>query len=164
MYEMGGRRPSGWLTNSLPIPEVFWHARPPLFWGEVVHSHCLGAVIDLGANDGSLALVCARDFQIPYLGLCLTEKHATDLRTQLIKTAMEETLKEADKRYDPNLAKALKSFSTRKSAAADTAAVDNDQPKTKKPHGAEDGTGADPGGKPEAKKDHNDNEKDQKRA
>ena len=143
-----------WLGWVVANPEVFWHARPAPFWREIIHSNCLAAVIDLSACDGTLALVCAREAQIPYLGFCLTDIHKSALRTQLIKTAMEEMVKETDNRYDPNLAKALKSFSTKK--VAGTAAADNSEPKTKKAHldnAAEDGPDAEMEGREEAKKD-----------
>ena len=84
----------------------------------------------------------------------MTDVHQSELRTQLIKTAMEETVKETDNRHDPNLAKALKSFSTRK--AAETAASGNGEPKTKKAHlanAAEDGADAGMDADEEANKD-----------
>ena len=68
---------------------------------EIIHAYKLVVVIDFGAADGVLAMTCARDARIPYLGCCLTPTHKTMLRTKLIQYAMRDSCKEKDSRYDP---------------------------------------------------------------
>ena len=74
---------------------------------ELIHSYKLAAVIDFGAADGVLAMTCARDARIPYLGFCLTPAHKEMLHTKLIQDAMRDSCKEKDSRYDAKLAKLM---------------------------------------------------------
>ena len=74
---------------------------------ELIHSYKLAAVIDFAAADGVLAMTCAREARIPYLGFCLTPTHMTLLRAKLIQDAMKDSCKESDRRYDAKLAKLL---------------------------------------------------------
>ena len=74
---------------------------------ELIHSYKLAAVIDFGAADGVLAMTCARDARIPYLGFCLTPTRKAMLHTKLIQDAMRDSCKERDSRYDAKLAKLM---------------------------------------------------------
>ena len=74
---------------------------------ELIHSYKLAAVIDFAAADGVLAMTCARDARIPYLGFCLTTTHKTLLRNRLILEAMRDSCREKDGRYDAKLAKLM---------------------------------------------------------
>ena len=64
-------------------------------------------MIDFAAADGVLAMTCARDGRIPYLGFCLTPAHKSMLRTKLIQDAMRDSCTEKDSRYDAQLAKLM---------------------------------------------------------
>ena len=44
---------------------AFYHALPSKFWEEVVHGYQLGAILDVAAGDGSLALAAVRH-RLPY--------------------------------------------------------------------------------------------------
>jgi len=44
---------------------AFYHALPSKFWEEVVHGYQLGAILDVAAGDGSLALTAVRH-RLPY--------------------------------------------------------------------------------------------------
>ena len=74
---------------------------------ELIHSYKLAALIDFGAADGVLAMTCARDARIPYLGFCLTPTHKAMLHTKIIQYAMRDSCKERDSRYDAKLAKLM---------------------------------------------------------
>ena len=97
---------------------------------ELIHSYNLAAVIDFGAADGVLAMTCARDARIPYLGFCLTPTHKSMLHTKLIQDAMKDSCKETDKRYDAKLAKLM---------APEAAAPIEEATKTNKAEQPEDG-------------------------
>ena len=57
---------------------VFWHPSEPNFYEELVHSYCLRDVYDMTAGDGTAALLFAK-LKLPYVGLCLTQRHMDEL-------------------------------------------------------------------------------------
>ena len=85
---------------------AFFHALPSTFWEEVLYDYQIGAVIDVAAGDGSLALAALRA-RIPYTGVCLTEEHKSKLLSRLKDLLCAGAVRAGDKWYDPTLAKAL---------------------------------------------------------
>lgn len=85
---------------------AFFHALPSIFWEEVLYDYQIGAVIDVAAGDGSLALAALRA-RIPYTGVCLTEEHKSKLLSRLKDLLCAGAVRAGDKWYDPTLAKAL---------------------------------------------------------
>ena len=85
---------------------AFYHAYPKEFWEEVIHDYQLGAVIDLAAGDGTLALQAVRN-RIPYTGFVFTAYHKDMLMSRLLDRLSAGALKSGDKWYDPTLVKAL---------------------------------------------------------
>ena len=81
--EVGGPTPNpdgtagpGRGSKKLPVQNepVFWHPSDPHYFEELAHSFCLRDVYDLTAADGTAALTFAR-LKVPYVGLCLTQRH-----------------------------------------------------------------------------------------
>ena len=89
--EVGGATPNpdgttgpGRGAKKLPVQNepVFWYPSDPHYFEELAHSFCLRDVYDLTAAEGTAALTFAR-LKIPYVGLCLTQRHKDALSEYL---------------------------------------------------------------------------------
>ncbi|MFM7981217.1 MAG: hypothetical protein ACKPKO_18065, partial [Candidatus Fonsibacter sp.] len=78
---------------------AFRHALPNTCWDELIHDYQLGAILDIAAGDGSLALTTVRN-QITYTGFAFTDKHRDMVMARLLTHC---ALKVGDKWYDPSL-------------------------------------------------------------
>jgi hypothetical protein len=92
-------------TDDTIEPAVF-HALPCTFFEEILWCYQLGAVINVGAGDGALALACLRK-RIPYTGFCHTAEHCSRLRDRLVDQVCAGALLANDPWNDPALVKAL---------------------------------------------------------
>ena len=79
---------------------AFYHALPSKFWEEVVHAYQLGAILDVAAGDGSLALTAVRH-RLPYTGFVFTTRHRDLTMARLLDVLSAGALQAGDKRYDP---------------------------------------------------------------
>ncbi len=77
------------------IEPVFWHARPQKLYQELMSSYRLGAIIDLAAGDGTLAMICAKQ-RTPYLGFTLTDVHAEFLKHRCAAALLESAFVEGE--------------------------------------------------------------------
>ncbi len=77
------------------IEPVFWHARPEKLYQELISSYKLGAIIDLTAGDGALAMICAKK-RTPYLGFTLTDVHTEFLKHRCATALLESSFVEGD--------------------------------------------------------------------
>ena len=57
---------------------VFWHPSEPQFYEDLAHSYCLRDVYDTTVGDVTAALLFAK-LKLPYVGLCLTQRHMDEL-------------------------------------------------------------------------------------
>lgn len=85
---------------------VFYHTLPVSYYREMIHCLQWKAVIHLSAGDGALALAC-HSAQIPYLGVCLSEVHATELYRHLEKERFRLMHTEGDEFCIPELLKII---------------------------------------------------------
>jgi len=81
---------------------VLYHSMSPHLWAELLYDFGVGAVIDLTAGDGAVAMAALRA-GCPYTGVTLTDAHATELRKYLHKTAFQAAVTEGDELYDADL-------------------------------------------------------------
>jgi hypothetical protein len=85
---------------------AFYHALPSKFWEEVVHDFQLGAILDIAAGDGSLALTAVRH-RLPYTGIVFTTHHRDLMKARLLEILSAGALTAGDKWYEPSLVKTL---------------------------------------------------------
>ena len=85
---------------------TFYHALPGKFWDEVVNDYQLGAILDVAAGDGMLALTAVRN-RLPYTGLVGAAIHRVLLLARLLDPLSAGALRAGDKWYDPSLVKSL---------------------------------------------------------
>ena len=69
------------------IEPVFFHFLPKLFYDNLVGSWSACAILDLSPGQGELAKVAA-ERRLPYLGIALTDEHATSLKEDRISVFM----------------------------------------------------------------------------
>ena len=81
---------------------VLYHSMSPHLWAELLYDFGVGAVIDLTAGDGAVAMAALRA-GCPYTGVTLTDAHTTELRKYLHKTAFQAAVTEGDELYDTDL-------------------------------------------------------------
>ena len=94
----------GVSTRKMTTEEpVFWHSRPVNLCVELLCSYNLAAMVDAGAGDGNMALACALS-RLPYVGLCLTEEHQTQVQERIVTEIMLRMLSSAETVYEPKLA------------------------------------------------------------
>ena len=74
---------------------VFYHSMSQHLWAELLYDFGVGAVIDLTAGDGAVAMAALRA-GCPYTGVTLTDPHTTELRKYLHKTAFQVAVTEGD--------------------------------------------------------------------
>jgi hypothetical protein len=79
---------------------------PSKFWEEVVHDFQLGAILDIAAGDGSLALTAVRH-RLPYTGIVFTTHHRDLMKARLLEILSAGALTAGDKWYEPSLVKTL---------------------------------------------------------
>ena len=79
---------------------------PEKIWEEVVHDFQLGAILDIAAGDGSLALTAVRH-RLPYTGIVFTTHHRDLMKARLLEILSAGALTAGDKWYEPSLVKTL---------------------------------------------------------
>ncbi len=84
-YDDDDEPPAARRTDASVEP-VFFHSASSLLWGEILYNFTVGAVIDLTAGDGAVAMASLRA-GCPYVGVALTDTHATELRKRVHNTA-----------------------------------------------------------------------------
>ena len=102
-----GEEESQQKRTGATVEPCFFHSLPEPFWAEVINSCSAAAVIDLTASDERLPLACLRA-HVPYVGLCLTEAHASALWRRINICALSAATDEGDALYDSDLAAGLK--------------------------------------------------------
>ncbi|CAE7516972.1 unnamed protein product [Symbiodinium sp. CCMP2592] len=85
---------------------ICWHSPPDKFYAEVIHSWCVGAIVNATETDGLCALEALKQ-KVPYLGICHTEAHCEKLRERIIRLVWEESLKEKSPLYSAPICKIL---------------------------------------------------------
>jgi hypothetical protein len=65
------------------LQPAFYHALPPEYYLECIHSYNVVGVLDLSCGGGQVAQACLTK-RIPYLGFCLTEAHVIELEKFLV--------------------------------------------------------------------------------
>ena len=130
------------------VEPVFFHTVSPHLWTEVLYDLEVGAVIDLTAGDGAVAMAALRA-GCPYVGVTLTDAHATELRKHLYKTAFQAAATEGDTLYDADLVLALRGKSRKRMTLEDVDKQKGKEQKGKKQKKDDDTSGG--GGKPKAK-------------
>ena len=98
---------------------AFYHALPSQFWEEVVHDYQLGAILDVAAGDGCLALTAVRH-RLPYTGIVFTTHHRDLILARLLDILSAGALKAGDKWYDPSLVKTLVAAAKKKNDQEET--------------------------------------------
>jgi hypothetical protein len=126
---------------------AFYHALPCKFWEEVVHDYQLGAILDVAAGDGGLALTAVRR-RLPYTGVVFTTRHRELIKARLLDILSAGALTAGDKWYDPSLVKVLVAAAKKKKHEEET----GEEPAKKKPKQdkgkkVSDSDGADPNAK-----------------
>ena len=71
-----------------------------------MHYFQLGAILDIAAGDGSLALTAMRH-RLPYTGVVFTTHHRDLMKARLVDILSAGALPVGDKWYDPSLVKTL---------------------------------------------------------
>ena len=79
---------------------AFYHALPSKFWEEVAHDYQLGAILDVAAGDGSLALTAVRH-RLPYTVLFSLCVHRDLIMARLLDVLSASALQAGDKWYAP---------------------------------------------------------------
>ena len=105
---------------------AFYHALPSKFWEEVVHDFQLGAILDIAAGDGSLALTAVRH-RLPYTGIVFTTHHRDLMKARLLEILSAGALTAGDKWYEPSLVKTLVAAAKKKKGET------GEEPAKKKP-------------------------------
>ena len=137
------------------VEPVFFHTVSSSLWSEILYDFEVGAVIDLTAGDGAVAMAAIRA-GCPYAGVALTDAHVTELRKHLHKTAFQAAATEGDELYDADLVLSLRGKSRKRMTLEDVdklingggAGTKNKKPKTG-PQPDDDASGS--GGKAKAK-------------
>jgi hypothetical protein len=91
-------------------------------WGEILYDFQVGAVIDLTAGDGVVAMASLR-VGCPYVGVTLTDTHATELRKHVHNTAFQAAATEGDDMYDADLVLALRGKSRKRMTLEEVVAM-----------------------------------------
>ncbi|CAE7766349.1 unnamed protein product [Symbiodinium sp. CCMP2592] len=100
---------------------VFFHFLPQSLYDNNLSSYSVVAVLDLTAGQGELCKA-ALEKRVPYVGLCLTEQHAVQLKAELISWLKGRMCTEGSTYYSPEWTRA---------AGADLAEQTKTQPKAK---------------------------------
>eukprot|EP00438_Fugacium_kawagutii_P017120 Skav204436 [mRNA] locus=scaffold1093:205958:209098:+ [translate_table: standard] len=117
--------------NSELVP-VFFHDSPPVVAQEILHYLQAKMVVDLTPACGNHAFECLRK-RVPYLGICLSERHRDLLMKKLVSRTMAAMSDSADDcLYDATFAQALKKASESADALAESKETDIDKKKTEK--------------------------------
>jgi hypothetical protein len=111
---------------------AFYHALPSTFWDEVLHDYQLGAILDIAAGDGSLALTAVRN-RIAYTGLCFTTHHKDLVMSRLLDLMSAGSLRAGDKWYDPTLVQTLIGASKKSRATCEDAGTGPPKKRPKNP-------------------------------
>ena len=100
-----GRGSTVTRSDSNTEPTCF-HSWSVELYSDLIHLFHLKAVVDATPGQGLCALA-ALQAGVPYLGICLTNKHRDLLQQQVMKLAFLEMRREGSPIYDAMLAKAL---------------------------------------------------------
>ena len=100
------------------VEPVFFHTVSSSLWSEILYDFEVGAVIDLTAGDGAVAMAAIRA-GCPYTGVALTDAHVTELRKHLHKTAFQAAATEGDELYDADLVLSLRGKSRKRMTLED---------------------------------------------
>ena len=111
-YDDDDEPPAARRTDASVEP-VFFHSVSSHVWGEILYGFQVGAVIDLTAGDGAVAMASLRA-GCPYVGVPLTDTHATELRKHVHNTAFQAAATEGDDMYDADLVLALRGKSRKR--------------------------------------------------
>ena len=111
-YDDDDEPPAARRTDASVEP-VFFHSVSSHLWGEILYDFQVGAVIDLTAGDGAVAMASLRA-GCPYVGVTLTDTHATELRKHVHNTAFQAAATEGDDMYDADLVLALRGKSRKR--------------------------------------------------
>ena len=132
-YDDDNEMPAARRTDASVEP-VFFHSVSSHLWGEILYDFQLGAVIDLTAGYGAVAMASLRA-GCPYVGVTLTDTHATELRKHVHNTACQAAATEGDDMYDADLVRTLRGKSrkrmTLEEVAKQVAGTTHKKPKLK---------------------------------
>ena len=79
----GGDEAAGPPSKQDDIQPTFFHALPPDYYMECIHSYSVVGVLDLTCGGGQVAQACLTK-RIPFMGFCLTETHVVELEKFLV--------------------------------------------------------------------------------
>ena len=102
-----GRLSRAVVREDTNIEPVFLHALDIKVYEELLHSFVVQAMVDGTPGPGHCALACVRR-RVPYLGLCLSDDHATFLMKRIVYLVFQEMKKEDSPLFEPTLTKFLK--------------------------------------------------------
>ncbi|CAK8994563.1 Glycosyltransferase-like protein LARGE2 [Durusdinium trenchii] len=106
---VGGACPegdTGGRKSDTTVEPVFFHAGPYNLDDELVASHAIGAINDLTPGCGNLAMIAIRR-NLPYIGLCFTEKHVDELTARLESLVFASMQDARDPLHSPELVKVI---------------------------------------------------------
>jgi hypothetical protein len=90
---------------------VFYHSIGSRPYEDFVTAWDMKSVVDLTAGEGALALACLRAKR-PYVGLCITRKHAEDLMTRLTDLVLNLSLQHGTVFYSATVVNVLTKTTT----------------------------------------------------
>ena len=117
-----GRLSRAIVREDTNIEPVFLHALDIKVYEEFLHSFVVQAMVDGTPGPGHCALACVRR-RVPYLGLCLSDDHATLLMKRIVYLVFQEMKKEDSPLFELALIKILKD------SADDNQGESNPEPK-----------------------------------
>lgn len=102
-----GRLSRAVVREDTNIEPAFLHALDIKVYEELLHSFVVQAMVDGTPGPGHCALACVRR-RVPYLGLCLSDDHATFLMKRIVYLVFQEMKKEDSPLFEPTLTNFLK--------------------------------------------------------
>ena len=113
------------------VEPVFYNFLPQSFYFSCMQAMTAATVIDLASGPGDAAKA-AMTLRLPYLGLCLSEKHVLELQKHLTSWTLDCMAREGHQLYNPRYAQ-FRSAEAEKSNTKDSKAKDDaDESTTKK--------------------------------
>ena len=134
------------------VEVVFMHAWPEDLYVEILNSFALKALIDLTAGPGCAAMACIKERK-PYLGCCMTDKHAAWLEQRIVMQIFDGMLAEDSKLHCLELTKLVAANTAAKRTSGENPAPAPKRGRTNPKGGKDNNDNPDKGGKDKDKKD-----------
>lgn len=113
----GETEPKGTKRMDADVEPVAYHALPSEVVSELFHEFNICAMLDLSCCDGKPAWEAIQQ-RVPYIGVCFTQEHATELMKRLEAKCWDGMLKPDSPLYEPLLASLFKSPKGNRKASA----------------------------------------------